>query len=55
MRYLPLILILLASPAFGATGSEVAEPSSMALFGLAVLGVLVGRQAARRGPRSDED
>lgn len=38
---------LLASPA-QAAGTAVAEPSSLALFALGVLGVIIGRQSARR-------
>ena len=40
-------LLLLASPV-AAAGTAVDEPSSLALFGLGVLGVIVGRQTARR-------
>lgn len=48
MRLVPvLVLLCIASPAFAA-GIAVPEPSSLALFGLGVLGVVVGRYAARR-------
>jgi hypothetical protein len=42
-----IVLLAAASPALAAT-TAVPEPSSMALFGLGVLGVIVGRQGARR-------
>jgi hypothetical protein len=42
------MLLGFAGPALAA-GAAVPEPSSMALFGLGVLGVLVGRRGARRG------
>lgn len=48
MRFaIPLMLLGFATPALAA-GAAVPEPSSMALFGLGVLGVLVGRRGARR-------
>ena len=54
MRYLaPLVLLLSAAPAAASGGTEVPEPSSLAIFGLGVLGVIVGRQAAKR--RADDD
>lgn len=47
MRWLiPLILMAIATPAW-ASGSAITEPSSMALFGLGLVGVLVGRHYAR--------
>ena len=53
MRLVPAFLLLsLTSPAFAA-GTAVPEPSSLALFGLGVLGVVVGRYGARR--RRDRD
>lgn len=42
-----LLLLAVASPAAAATAA-VPEPSTMALFGLGVLGVIVGRRGARR-------
>jgi hypothetical protein len=43
-----LLLTLLSAPAFAGNGTAVPEPSSMALFGLGVLGVIVGRRGARK-------
>jgi hypothetical protein len=37
-----------AAPAFAEGGTRIPEPSSLALFALGVLGVIVGRQASRR-------
>ena len=48
MRFaIPLMLLGFASPALAA-GAAIPEPSSMALFGLGVVGVLIGRHGARR-------
>lgn len=41
-----LVLLTNAAPAW-ASGSAMAEPSSMALFGLGVVGLIVGRHYAR--------
>lgn len=47
MRYAFALMFLgFATPALAA-GAAVPEPSSMALFGLGVLGVVVGRRGAR--------
>ncbi|WP_237489002.1 PEP-CTERM sorting domain-containing protein [Tsuneonella aeria] len=42
-----LALLLTAAPAQAATWA-IPEPSSMVLFGLGVLGVIIGRHGARR-------
>jgi hypothetical protein len=48
MRFaIGLLFLGFATPALAA-GTAVPEPSSMALFGLGVVGVLVGRRGARR-------
>jgi hypothetical protein len=48
MRFaIPLMLLCFATPALAA-GTAVPEPSSMALFGLGVVVVIVGRRGARR-------
>ncbi|TCJ38360.1 PEP-CTERM sorting domain-containing protein [Parafrankia sp. BMG5.11] len=41
------VFLVIASPAMAA-GTAVPEPSGLALFGLGVLGVIVGRRGARR-------
>lgn len=41
------MLLAFATPAL-AVGAAIPEPSSMALFGLGVLGVVVGRVGARK-------
>jgi len=47
MRFaLALLFLGFATPALAA-GSAIPEPSSMALFGIGVLGVIVGRRGAR--------
>jgi hypothetical protein len=48
MRFaIPLMLLGFATPALAADAA-IPEPSSMALFGLGVLGVIIGRRGARR-------
>ncbi len=47
MRVAVLILLAVAAPAHAA-GTAITEPSSMALFALGVIGVIVGRQTSRR-------
>ena len=49
------LLALIAGPAFGGTGSiAIPEPGDAALFMLAVAGLLIGRSASKRPPKSDE-
>jgi hypothetical protein len=48
-RTLPvLILLLAATPAFAQTSTAVPEPTDLALFALGVIGLVIGRQGARR-------
>ena len=47
---LALAAALTASPAAAAGGIAIPEPSDPWLFALGVLGLLVGRHAARRKP-----
>lgn len=49
-----IITMLAAAPASAWSGVQIPEPSNMALFGLGVGGVIVGRIAARRR-RTRED
>ncbi len=42
-----IILLSIAAPAYAA-GTAIPEPSTLALFGLGVLGVIVGRQGSCR-------
>lgn len=49
-----LSLIMLAAPAQAATmGAQIPEPSNLALFGLGLTGLIIGRYAAknRKGGR----
>jgi hypothetical protein len=43
-----LIVIAAASPAQSAGGISIPEPSDLSLFALGVVGLLVGRYAAKR-------
>ncbi|MEW4447356.1 PEP-CTERM sorting domain-containing protein [Qipengyuania sp. JC766] len=45
--------ILASAAATPTAGTAIPEPSNLALFGLGLLGLLVGRQVAKR--RSDKD
>ena len=47
---LVLAAALTASPAAAAGGIDIPEPSDPWLFALGVIGLLVGRHAARRKP-----
>ncbi len=48
MRIIGLLALLItAAPAYAAE-TAIPEPSTLALFGLGVLGVIVGRQGSRR-------
>ena len=49
-----IIAALAAAPAVAWSGLQMSEPSNMALLGLGVGGVIVGRLAARRR-RTRED
>ena len=43
--------LLVSSPAFAEAGVSIPEPSDLALFGLGVLGLVLGRRGGRRKPR----
>ena len=45
-----LMVALSASPAVAAGGIDIPEPSDPWLFALGVVGLLVGRRAARKKP-----
>ena len=49
-----LILVIAAQPALANVGVQVPEASSMTLFALGVLGVIVGRRLAARDADSDD-
>lgn len=50
---LTLAALLAATPALAQGSTSIPEPSDMALFGLGVLGVILGRRGARRKPPRD--
>ena len=52
---IPLVILLLLSstPAAANSGAQIPEASSMTLFALGVLGVIVGRRLSMR--KSDKD
>jgi hypothetical protein len=53
-RILSLAFLVLASPAYAQGAAQVSEPSQLALVALGILGVIVGRNAAKRR-KSDDD
>ncbi|WP_128893309.1 PEP-CTERM sorting domain-containing protein [Erythrobacter sp. HKB08] len=57
MRTTPAILLAIfaADPAFARIGAQIPEPSNMALFGLGLAGLIVGRFIARGKRKTDED
>jgi hypothetical protein len=49
-----LVLLLSAAPAHAEGAAQVSEPSQLALVALGVLGVIVGRNAAKRRKNDDD-
>ena len=47
MRFLVALIVAFHAAPAAAAGTVVTEPSSLALFALGVLGVIVGRQTSR--------
>ena len=50
---LALMMALRASPVMAAGGIDIPEPSDPWLFALGVVGLLVGRRAARKKPPTE--
>lgn len=54
LRFLILSLLFIAAPAQAADGIQIPEPSNMALMALGLVGLVVGRHAARsKRPKDD--
>lgn len=47
------LLVLLSAPAHAAGAAQVSEPSTLALVALGILGVIVGRNVAKRRESDD--
>ena len=43
-----------ASPAFAQAGTAIPEPSNLALFGIGLAGLVIGRQVAKRRADGEE-
>ncbi len=54
LRLLILALLIVAAPAAAADGIQIPEPSNMALMALGLVGLVVGRHAARSKRPKDE-
>lgn len=54
MRVLPFILLFVAAPA-EAAGTPLPEPSNLALFGLGLAGLVIGRRMAAKRKSPDKD
>lgn len=56
MRTVTILALTLfaAEPAFAQVGAQVPEPSNMALFGLGLLGLIVGRQFSKSRRNHDD-
>jgi len=52
-RYLAAPVLLAAGPAYAQGAAQVSEPSQLALVALGVLGVIVGRNMAKRRNTDD--
>ena len=48
------VLLLAAAPAHAEGAAQVSEPSQLALVALGILGVIVGRNAAKRRKNDDD-
>ncbi|WP_209348671.1 PEP-CTERM sorting domain-containing protein [Pontixanthobacter sp. CEM42] len=49
------MLAVVASPAYASGGTQVPEPSNLALFGLGLTGLIVGRLMAKRKNQKSDD
>jgi hypothetical protein len=55
MRAIPSLLLFLAAPASAGGATPLPEPSNLALFGLGVAGLVIGRRMAAKRKSSDKD
>ena len=50
-----LVALLHVSPAYAWAGIQIPEPSNVALFGLGLTGLIIGRQIAKRKTPTKDD
>ncbi|WP_374408251.1 PEP-CTERM sorting domain-containing protein [Pelagerythrobacter sp.] len=55
MRAAPFALLLIAAPVQAGAGTPIPEPSNLALFGLGLAGLVIGRRMAARRKSPDKD
>jgi hypothetical protein len=48
-------LLLLSQPANAWSGTQIPEPSNLALFGLGLTGLIIGRQISKRRKDTRDD
>jgi hypothetical protein len=55
MRAIPFMLLFLAAPVNAGGATPLPEPSNLALFGLGLAGLVIGRRMAAKRKNPDKD
>ena len=50
-----LIVLMMSSPAFAQSSVKIPEPTDIALFALAIAGLIVGRRSSKAPPYDDNN
>ncbi len=53
--YSLVVLLVMSTPAFAQGSVKIPEPTDIALFGLAVAGLIVGRRSSKVPPHDDNN